>query len=157
MPANLHLLSITRRGNSWGENFEHVGILVKFRFGRRMRPVNQGFGKILLLEQPNRASVKREVLGWEAGRPLDLRKRMNGSTEPVGIGMNGEVQRTGKKHRKVHSQILKKRNLHGQSSFWKARIPGLPRGNAMTLGYDCLGGGMESLSQKNSAIKGKST
>jgi len=82
---------------------------------------------------------------------------MNGSTKSVRIGMNGEVQRTGKKLRKAHSQILEKRGLHGQSSLWKARIRSLARGNAMTLGYDSLGGGVKSDGQKNQAIKGKST
>ena len=149
MPTNLHLLAISRRGNSWSENFENMGILMKFRFGRRMRPVNQGFGEILILKQPNRASIKREVLRGKAGGPLDLRKRMNGSTKSVRIGMNGEVQRTGKKLRKVHPQILEKRGLHGQSTLWKAGILGLPGGYAMSLGYDCLGRVLVSIGQKN--------
>ena len=136
--ANLHLLSITRQGNSWGENLEHMRILVKFRFGRGMWPVNQGFGKIHLPKQSNPASVKGKVLGRKTGRPLDLGKRMNGSTQTVGIWMNREVQRSGKVPRQIHPQSLKKRGLEGQSPLGKTNIPGFPGGNAMTLGYDCL-------------------
>ena len=41
--------------------------------------------------------------------------------------------------------------------FGKRESGSLARGNAMTLGYDSLGGGVKSDGQKNQAIKGKST
>ena len=148
IPANLHLLSITRQGNFRGKNLEHMRILVKFRFGRGMRPVNQGFGKILLPKQSNPASVKGKILGWKTGRPLDLGKRMDGIAQTEGIGMNREVQRTGKEARKIHSQIFEKRGLHGQRTLGETGITGFPGGNAMTLGYDCLCGCMEAIAQR---------
>ena len=39
--TNLHFFSVLGQRNSWRNNFEYMWVLIKLRFGRGMRPINE--------------------------------------------------------------------------------------------------------------------